>query len=74
MRVPKYFNLRSDPFERGDESHMFYARWFNDQNFLRMLAQQVIDRWLDTFRSFPPRERAANFSIEKAIDKLSHKI
>jgi arylsulfatase len=34
MRVPKLFNLRSDPFERGDGS-LFCDKWVVDGIFIR---------------------------------------
>jgi hypothetical protein len=34
LRVPKLFNLRSDPFEEGDHIGMDYTHWRVDRTFL----------------------------------------
>ena len=33
LRIPKFFDLRADPFERGEESFK-YNDWFVEQIFL----------------------------------------
>ena len=40
MRIPKMFDLRSDPFERGEES--YYAQWFAEHVPLQYAAQAVV--------------------------------
>lgn len=70
LRAPKLFNLRSDPFERGDEDgSMFYDRWMADRAFLLVPAQAIVAEFLKTFQEFPPRQRPASFSIDQALDK-----
>ncbi|HKQ83069.1 MAG TPA: arylsulfatase [Steroidobacteraceae bacterium] len=70
LRAPKIFNLRSDPFERGDEdASMFYDRWMADRAFLLVPAQAVVAEFLKTFQEFPPRQRPASFSIDQALEK-----
>lgn len=62
--------LRADPFERGDESDFFYAKWFSDHDFLLISAQAVVAKWLESFKEFPPRAEAASFTIDKVVEKL----
>jgi len=38
LRIPKLFNLRSDPFERGDES-ILYNRWMAERAFVQIPMQ-----------------------------------
>lgn len=72
LRFPKLFNLRSDPFERADEDGtMFYAKWAADRMFLLVPAQALVGEFLKTFEEFPPRQKAASFSIDQAMDKLA---
>src|SRR5262249_8331237 len=40
-RVPDIHNLRSDPFERGEEG-MFYQKWKADRAFLLVPAQEIV--------------------------------
>jgi arylsulfatase len=70
LRVPKIFNLRSDPFERADEdADMFYGKWMIDRAFLLVPAQAMVGEFLKTFEEFPPRQKPASFSIDHALEK-----
>jgi arylsulfatase A-like enzyme len=73
MRVPKLFNLRSDPFERGDESTLFYDKWMADRIFLQVPAQVLIGKWLESFKEFPPRSKPASFSIDQVVASMMPK-
>ena len=53
QRLPKLFNLRSDSFERADES-FDCSRWRVDRAFALVPAQAFVARWLSTFKEFPP--------------------
>jgi arylsulfatase len=66
MRAPKLFNLRSDPFEHGDEG-IFYDKWLADRFFAFVPAQVLVRQWLETFKEFPPRANAASFSISPIV-------
>lgn len=35
-----------------------------------MAAQEVVGRFLKTFEEFPPRQRAASFTVDQAMEKL----
>jgi arylsulfatase A-like enzyme len=41
LRLPKLFNLRSDPFETADHEGMDYNRWRIEHMFLFVPAQQI---------------------------------
>jgi arylsulfatase len=73
MRIPKLFNLRSDPFERGEESTLFYDKWFADHAFVQVPIQAVAAKWLETFKEFPIRQKPASFSLERVMEKLMPK-
>jgi arylsulfatase A-like enzyme len=70
LRVPKLFNLRMDPFERADVTSNTYYDWMIDNVYLILASQVVMTEFLATFREFPPRQRAASFSIDQAVEKL----
>ncbi|WBT36562.1 arylsulfatase [Hyphomicrobium sp. DMF-1] len=72
MRVPKLFNLRADPFESADGS-MYYDRWFADHNWVLVLAQKIVGEWLTSFKEFPPRAKAASFSVDQVVEALMPK-
>jgi hypothetical protein len=69
LRVPKLYNLRSDPFERGPES-IEYAGWFTHRAFVLVPAQVVVVRYLESFKEFPPRAKAASFTVSDAMEKI----
>jgi arylsulfatase len=69
MRIPKFFDLRADPFERGEESFN-YNDWFLEQNFLLYSGVPLLAKWLESFKAFPPRSRPASFSIDKVMETM----
>ncbi|OLF06647.1 arylsulfatase [Actinophytocola xinjiangensis] len=70
LRVPKLFNLRTDPFERADVTSNTYYDWLLDNDFMIFGAQALTSRFLETFREFPPRQKAATFTVDQAMAKL----
>jgi arylsulfatase len=69
LRLPMLFNLRSDPYERADES-FDYGRWRVERAFALVPAQQFVGRFLATFRDFPPRQAPGSFSLGDAMVRL----
>ena len=70
LRLPKLFNLRSDPFETGRPEGMDYERWRVDRVFLLVPAQQYVGQFLATFKEFPPSQKAGSFSLDSVLEKL----
>ena len=70
LRMPKLFNLRTDPFERADVTSNTYYDWFMWKGYMLMAAQTLAVEFMKTFKEFPPRQKAASFTIEQASDKL----
>ncbi|NEI96423.1 sulfatase-like hydrolase/transferase [Rhizobium leguminosarum] len=70
LRIPKLFNLRADPFERGDES-ILYDKWLADHAFVQVPLQTLAASWLSTFKEFPPRQKPASFNLDKVVEQLS---
>jgi len=66
LRVPKLFNLRTDPFESGDSS-FFYDKWMADRAFLLVPAQAIAAKWLESFKEFPIRQAPASFSLDRVV-------
>ena len=64
------FNLRSDPFERGDHEAGAYDKCFIEHAFVLVPAQAIVGRHLSTFLEFPPRQKPGNFSVDQAMEKL----
>jgi arylsulfatase len=70
LRVPKLFNLRTDPFERADITSNTYYDWVLDNDYIVLAATAVVTQFLQTFKEFPPRQKAASFTIDQAVAKL----
>ena len=71
LRMPKIFNLRTDPFEIADHSSMDYQHWLIDRAFLFVPAQEYIGKYLATFKEFPPSQKVGSFSLDNVLDALA---
>jgi len=70
LRLPKIFNLRRDPYERADITSNTYYDWLLDRAYMLVPAQAYVAEFLKTFQEFPPRQKAASFSLEQVMEKL----
>jgi arylsulfatase len=70
LRVPLIFNLRRDPYERSQVTSNTYYDWLIDRVFLLVPAQEYVGAFLATFQEFPPRQKAASFSLEQVMEQL----
>ncbi len=70
LRVPKIFNLRTDPYERADVTSNTYYDWLLDHVFLLVPAQDYVGKFLATFKEFPQRQKAASFNLDDVMEKL----
>jgi arylsulfatase len=64
------YNLRADPFEKGTNS-INYGAWSAHRMFLFVPAQGLVAKWLGSFEEFPPRAKAASFTVSDAMDKIT---
>jgi arylsulfatase A-like enzyme len=70
LRVPLIENLRRDPYERATITSNSYFEWMLDRAYLLVPAQAYVGRFLGTFKEFPPRQKAASFSLDQVMEKL----
>jgi len=70
LRLPKLFNLRSDPFEAADHEGMHYERWRMEHAFVLVPAQQYVGKFLGIFKAYPPSQKPGSFSIDGALEAL----
>ncbi len=70
LRLPLIFNLRSDPFERAQHESSYYRDWQVHRVFLLVPAQAYVAQWISSFKEFPPRQKAASFSVDQVMEKL----
>ena len=64
MRLPR------DPYERAQLTSNTYFDWLLDHVFFFVPAQAYVAQFLETFREFPPRQKAASFSLDQVMEKL----
>lgn len=71
LRIPLIFNLRRDPYEEATITSNTYYDWLLDHAFLLVPAQRIVGDFLGTFKEYPPRMKAASFSLDKVMDQLN---
>jgi arylsulfatase len=70
LRLPKLFNLRTDPYERADQTSNTYYDWVMDHAFLFVPAQAYVAEFLTSFKEFPQRQKAASFNLDEVLEKM----
>jgi arylsulfatase A-like enzyme len=70
LRIPKFFHLRRDPFERADENSNTYYDWMIDHAYLLYGAQALVAQQIQSFREFPPRQKPASFNLDRILETL----
>ena len=70
LRFPLIVNLRRDPYERGMQTSNTYWDWVIDRVYLMVPAQVFVAKFLETFKDYPPRMKAASFSLDQVMEKL----
>ena len=70
LRIPLIFNLRRDPYERAQITSNTYYDWLIDRAYLLVPAQTYVGEFLKTFKSYPPRQKAASFSLDQVMEQL----
>jgi arylsulfatase A-like enzyme len=70
LRIPKIFNLRTDPYERADITSNTYYDWLLDHAFQLVPAQAYVGQFLATFKDYPQRQKAASFNMDEVMQKL----
>jgi len=70
LRIPKIFNLRTDPYERADITSNTYYDWLLDHAFMLVPAQAYVGQFLSTFKEYPPRQKASSFTLDRVMEQL----
>ncbi len=70
LRLPKLFDLRADPYERADITSNTYYDWFISQPYVIFAAQEVVGKFLATFKEYPPSQKASSFSIDQIVEGM----
>ncbi len=70
LRIPLIYNLRLDPYERANITSNTYYDWLLDHAFMLVPAQTYVSKYLATFKEYPPRQKAASFTVDQAMEQL----
>lgn len=70
LRIPKFFNLRRDPFERADENSNTYYDWIISHAYLVYGLQDLVAQQIENFIKFPPRTKPAAFNLDEVMRHL----
>ncbi len=74
LRMPKLFNLRTDPFERADYESENYGRWRIDRAYLLLPGATYVGQHLATYEEFPPRQKPGSFNLKQVLEKLQNNV
>ncbi len=69
-RLPLFFNLRMDPYERAQITSNSYWDWTMHKAYLLMAGQTIVAEFIATFKEFPPRQRPQSFSVDQIMERL----
>jgi arylsulfatase A-like enzyme len=70
LRLAKFYDLHSDPFERADVTSNIYWDWLIDHAYIQYGAVAEIAQYLETYKEYPPSQRPASFSVEGFVEDM----
>ncbi|HEX6182182.1 MAG TPA: arylsulfatase [Chitinophagaceae bacterium] len=71
LRVPKIFNLRTDPYEFADITSNSYYDWLLNNAYFVYGAQAAASRFAETFKEFPSIQKPNTFTLDDAMAKMA---
>jgi arylsulfatase A-like enzyme len=71
LRLPKMFNLRTDPYEFADTTSNTYWDWEIHNAYFIYVAQALAAKFAETFKEFPAIQKPNSFTIDDAMAKMS---
>jgi arylsulfatase A-like enzyme len=71
LRLPKLFNLRTDPYEFADITSNTYYDWFIHNCYFIYAAQAAMAMFVATFKEFPPVQLPNTFTADDALRKMT---
>ena len=70
LRIPKIFDLRSDPYERADITSNTYYDWLLDRAFVLVPIQGLAAQFLTTMQEYPPSQTPGSFNLSTVEEKI----
>ena len=69
-RIPWLYNLRMDPYEKATITSNTYWDWYLNHVYLMTPVQTYVAQFLLSFKDYPPRQKAASFTIDQVMEQL----
>jgi arylsulfatase len=70
LRLPKIFNLRTDPYEFADITSNTYWDYVVHNAYFIFAAQLAAAKFTETFKEFPAVQKPNTFTIDDAMGKM----
>ena len=70
MRIPKMFDLRLGSVRGAARTASSTTTGSSSTSRYQYAAQAVVHQWLESFKEFPPRQKAASFTVDQIVEKL----
>jgi arylsulfatase len=74
LRLPKIFNLRTDPYEFADVTSNTYYDWYLHNCYFIYAAQAGAAKFAETFKDFPPVQHPNTFTVDDALAKMRESV
>jgi len=71
LRLPKLYNLRTDPYEYADRTSNTYYDWLIYNDYIIFAANMVTAKFVETFKEFPIIQKPNTFTIDDALSTMS---
>ena len=71
LRLPKIYNLRTDPYEFADVTSNSYYEWMLYHAYILYGAYAIADKFTATFKEFPPIQHPNSFTIDEALEMMA---
>jgi arylsulfatase A-like enzyme len=69
-RLPLFFNLRMDPFERAQITSNEYYAWTIHKAYLMLGAQAIAAAFVNSLKDYPPRQKPQSFNLDQIMERL----
>ena len=67
LRLAKFFNLRTDPYEFADVTSNSYYEWVLYHAYILYGAMAISQKFAETFKEFPIIQKPNTFTIDDAV-------
>ena len=70
VRMPYFFNLRTDPYEYATITSNTYWDWYIDHEYILFPIADAIAPFLQSFEEVPPIQKPGSFTVGQAFKTI----